>query len=241
MRVQDIMTTDVVSIAPDASIADALDLMTNSRVSGLPVVDAARHLVGIVSEADFLRRLELGTAGPSASWLTQFLLPGRAAEVFTRARAYRVDEVMRVNVVTIDEEATLAEAVALMERESVKRLPVIADGKLAGILTRADFVRALAKLARRKYPVNAISDDEIRHRVRAEMRAQPWGPVATVDVAVKDGVVSLRGILTDERVRTAMHALTEGVYGVAAIEDHMRRAAIRSRCMIWRRRMSRRF
>jgi CBS domain-containing protein len=211
MRVQDIMTTDVVSIAPDASIADALDLMTNSRVSGLPVVDAARHLVGIVSEADFLRRLELGTAGPSASWLTQFLLPGRAAEVFTRARAYRVDEVMRVNVVTIDEEATLAEAVALMERESVKRLPVIAD----------DFVRALAKLARRKYPVNAISDDEIRHRVRAEMRAQPWGPVATVDVAVKDGVVSLRGILTDERVRTAMHALTEGVYGVAAIEDHM--------------------
>jgi CBS domain-containing protein len=221
MRVREIMTTDIVSIAPTASIAEALDVMTKNRVSGLPVVDAAGNLVGIVSEADFLRRLELGTGRSRASWLTQFLLPGRAAHVYARAHARRVDEVMNSDVVTIDSEATLTEAVALMQRKRVKRLPVIAGGRLVGIVTRADFVRVLAKFIHPKGQEGAVSDDEIKHRIRAEMRAEPWAPVASVEVTVENGVVSLHGILTDERERTALHALAESVEGVVAVEDHV--------------------
>ncbi len=222
MRVRDIMTTEVVSIAPDASIAEALDVLTKRRLSGLPVVDAAGNLVGIVSEADFLHRLELGTGKSNAGWLTQFLLPGRAAEVYARAHARRVDEVMRASVVTIEAEATLSEAVALMQRERVKRLPVVGSGgALVGILTRADFVRTLAKFVRRKQRDDPISDDEIKQRLGAEMQAQPWAPVATVEVTVENGVVALRGILMDERERPALRALAEGVEGVIAVEDHM--------------------
>ena len=221
MRVRDVMTEKIVSIAPDASVAEALDVMTNSHLSGLPVIDAAGNLVEIVSEADFLRRFELGTGKSYSGWLTQLMLPGRAAEVYARAHAKTVEEVMSANVVTIEEDATLGEAVALMEGKRVKRLPVVAGNKLIGMVTRADFVRALARFVRRAPDGAAISDDEIRQRIRAEMRAQAWAPVATVDVTVENGVVKLHGVLTDERERKALRALAEGVSGVKSVEDHM--------------------
>ena len=222
MRVKDVMTKKVVSVSPQATVAEALDTMTRSNLSGLPIIDAAGALVGVVSEADFLRRAELGTEKkPSSHWLAAIFLPGRAAEIYTRAHARRVTEIMSTDVAAVDETAGLEEAVALMEKRRVKRLPVLSGGKVVGMITRADFVHALALFLRESYDTTLITDDELERRIREEMQAQVWAPTASVDIAVKDGVVTLHGVLTDERERNALHALIENIDGVRTVHDHM--------------------
>ncbi|HLH48617.1 MAG TPA: CBS domain-containing protein, partial [Roseiarcus sp.] len=201
MRVKDVMTKSVVSVSPKASVAEALDTMTRSHISGLPVIDDTGSLVGIVSEADFLRRCELGTEQPGSHWLASIFLPGRAANIYARAHARRVEEIMSTDIATIDKTGGLDEAVAIMERRRVKRLPVLSEGKLVGMLTRADFVRALALFLREPYDQALVSDGEIKQRIQEEMQAQLWAPTASVEIIVKDGVVSLHGVMTDERER----------------------------------------
>jgi CBS domain-containing protein len=221
MRVKDVMAKNVVSVSPQASVAEALETMTRSHLSGLPVIDDGGSLVGVVSEADFMRRSELGTEKPGSHWLGSIFLPGKAAEIYARGHARRVEEIMSTDLATVEETASLDEAVAIMEKRRVKRLPVINDGKVVGMLTRADFVHALALFLRESYDQALVSDAEIKRRIHAEMQAQLWAPTASVDVAVKDGVVSLHGVLTDERERKAIHALVENVEGVRTVHDHM--------------------
>jgi CBS domain-containing protein len=220
MRVRDVMIKTVIGVSPQATVAEALDIMSRERVSGLPVLEGG-SLVGIVSEADFLRRAELGTEKPAGHWLASIFLPGRAAEIYARAHARRVNEIMSVDVATIGENASLGDAVALMEKRRVKRLPVVAGGKVVGMITRADFIHALALFVRQPYDEELVSDAEIKRRIEAELRAQAWAPAASVDVVVKDGVVSLHGVLTDERERNALHALVENVEGVRGLHDHI--------------------
>jgi|SRR5579872_90073 CBS domain-containing protein len=221
MRVKDVMTRNVVSVSPQMSVAEALDTMTRSHLSGLPVIDQAGSLVGVISEADFMRRSELGTEKPGSHWLGQIFLPGRAAEIYARAHARRVDEIMSTDVETIEETAGLSEAVAVMEKRRIKRLPVLSAGKVVGMLTRADFVRALALFLREPYDQSLITDSEINRRIRAGMQDNLWAPTASVDISVKDGVVSIYGVITDERERNAIHALIENVEGVRTVHDHM--------------------
>jgi CBS domain-containing protein len=221
MRVKDVMAKNVVSVSPQTSVADALDTMTRSHLSGLPVIDESGALVGIVSEADFMRRSELGTEKPGLNWLGSIFLPGRAAEIYARAHARRVEEIMSTDVATVDDTASLDEAVAIMEKRRIKRLPVLNEGNVVGMLTRADFVHALALFLRESYDQALVSDADIEQRIRAEMQAQLWAPTASVEIAVKNGVVSLHGVLTDERERNAIHTLVENVAGVRTVHDHM--------------------
>lgn len=215
------MAKTVVSVSPKATIGEALDVMVRSHLSGLPVIDEAGRLVGMVSEGDFLRRPELGTEKPAGSWIVGLLLPGKAAETYARARGRRVDEIMSGDVATIEPTASLYEAAALMEKRHIKRLPVVDANKVVGMVTRADFVRALVELVRPAYEEQPISDSEIKRRIEAELRAQPWAPVASIEVSVQNGVATFRGVLTDERQRNAIHAVAESIDGVRTVHDHM--------------------
>jgi CBS domain-containing protein len=221
MRVKDIMTKGVISVAPDATIAEALDLMARSHVSGLPVIDSSQTLIGIVSEADFLRRPEIGTLKHDAPWYDSFFMPGRSAEVYAHTHGRRVDEVMNSDVATIGEDASLDEAIALMSRRRVKRLPVVDGGKVIGVVTRSDFVRALALFVRPSYDEELTTDAAIKRAIDEELRAQPWAPIASVEIEVKDGAVTLRGTLSDERQRNAVRAVAENANGVLAVHDQM--------------------
>ena len=221
MRVKDVMTRKVVSVLPRASVAEALDLMVRSHVSGLPVIDETASLVGMVSEGDFLRRSELGTEQPKLHWLKDLLLPGRAAKAYARTHGRHVDEIMSRDVATIEEDLRLEEAVALMERRHVKRLPVLTNDRVVGIITRADFVRELIEFVRESYDEPLTSDAEIKERIQAELHAQQWAPVASINILVKDGVVNLHGVLTDERERDAIRVIAENVGGVRQVHDHV--------------------
>jgi CBS domain-containing protein len=218
MKARDIMTPQVISVEADASVMQAVRLMLQNRISGLPVVGAKGELVGVVTEGDFLRRGELGTQRRRSRWLEFLVGPGRLADEYVRASGRKVNEVMTPDPVTITEDTPLDQAVELMERHRVKRLPVVRDGRLVGIVSRANIMRALVSLAR-EARAPATDDAAIRERILAECEKQSWAPMA--NVLVRDGVVELWGTLTDERERQAMIVAAENVPGVKVVHDHM--------------------
>jgi CBS domain-containing protein len=222
MNVTDIMTTPVITVTPDTTIAEAARLMLEHRISGLPVVNVTGKVLGIVTEGDLLRRAETGTERRRSRWLEFLTSPGRLAEDYAQAHARKVGEVMSPVVVSVAPAAPLAEAVELMESRNIKRVPVIEEGRLVGIVSRANLVRALLhNLSKPAGQAAGVSDDEIRERILAEIAEQPWGPRASVDVRVEDGVAALHGSITDDRERTALRVLAENVAGVREVRDNV--------------------
>jgi CBS domain-containing protein len=218
MKARDVMTWGVISVEADASVERAAQLMLQNRVSGLPVVDPSGALVGIVTEGDFLRRTEIGTRKRRPRWLEFLVGPGKLATEYVHAAGRKVSEIMTPDPRTITPETPVDEIVDVMERRRIKRLPVIEGSKLAGIVSRANLMHALASLAREARPA-AETDEAIRDRILAEIAKQPWAP--HIKVAVRDGVVDLSGVLTDERERQAFVVAAENVPGVKRVHDHM--------------------
>lgn len=190
MRAHQIMTRTVVTVAPETTIRDAADIMLRRHVSGLPVIDAAGKLVGIVSEGDFLRRSEIGTQRKRGRWLTFILGPGEEATSFVRECGRKVSEVMTRDPLTITEDTTLEEIVQTMERNNVKRLPVMRGEALAGIVSRANLLQAVASLAR-EIPDPTADDDHIRQRVIDTLQKNDWCPFG-LNVIVREGIVHQR-------------------------------------------------
>jgi CBS domain-containing protein len=219
MRAYQIMTHRVFTVTPETSIVEAADIMLRQHVSGLPVVDATGLLVGIVSEADFVRRSEIGTDRKRGRILQFILGPGRAATDFVHENGRKVAEVMTPDPYTVSEDASLEEIVALMEREDVKRLPVTQGGRVVGIVSRANLLQAVASLARH-VPDPTADDDHIRNRVIDVLGKNDWCPHG-LGVVVRDGIVQLSGIITDERSRQAAVVAAENVTGVNKVHDHL--------------------
>ncbi|UDL90734.1 CBS domain-containing protein [Mesorhizobium sp. PAMC28654] len=220
MQAASVMTSPVVGIEPSASIADAAGLMLSRKISGLPVIRDDGTLVGIVSEGDFLRRGELGTKRKRARWLEFLVSPGRVAEEYVHANGRRVDEVMSDNVVTTSPKASLEEVVELMIRHHVKRIPVVDGGKVVGILTRSDLLRALLRSLPARNSTT-VGDQQIRQNIVAELAGQPWAGTGMIHVSVDKGVAELSGAIFDERERQAVLVAAENVAGVEAVKDQL--------------------
>ncbi len=217
MRAHQIMTRSVVTVRPDATILEAANTMLQHHVSGLPVVDAAGKLVGIVSEGDFIRRGEIGTQKKRSRWLS--FLMGTDATQYVREHGRKVSEVMTHDPLTIAEDATLEEIVNAMEANGIKRMPVMRDGKLVGIVSRANLLHAVASLAR-EIPDPTADDDHIRGRIIQALEKHDWSPFG-LNVIVRDGIVHLSGVITDEESRQAAIVATENVAGVKKVHDHL--------------------
>ena len=220
MLAGDVMTRKVISVASDASAMQAGTLMLKHQISGLPVVDSSGILLGIISEGDFLRRAELGTQRCRPRWLAFLIGPGRLASEYVHACGRKVKEIMTPNPYTVTEATPVTEVVQLMERHRIKRVPVVCGRRLVGIVSRADLLRALARLARATETV-ATNDAEIRERVMAELRRQNWVPLDLINVIVRDRIVELQGTITEDSARQAMVVAAENVPGVRAVHDHL--------------------
>jgi CBS domain-containing protein len=220
MNAADLMTSLVVTSRPDATIEYAAQLMLQYRISGLPVTDSDGAVLGIITESDLLRRAETGTEKHHARWLSLLIGPGRLAQEYVHTHGRKVGEVMTERVFTLTPQTPLSEIVALMETKHVKRLPVVDQGRLVGIVSRADVMAALVGLLSEKL-VGTPSDAEIRDQIIAEIDRQPWGPRDSVDVIVTNGVVVLKGAITDERERAALRVAAENVPGVRAVHDRL--------------------
>ena len=220
MKVKDIMTSPVVSIEPEMTVMQAVRIMLQRHISGLPVIDKSGRLLGVVTEGDFLRRAETGTQRHRPRWLEFLVGPGRLAEEYTHAHSRKVGDIMTADPFTVDEETPLEHAVKLMEKHQIKRLPVVRGERVVGILSRANLLHALAGIAREIAP-SATDDTAIRDRLLKELAQQPWAPVALIDVTVRNGVVDLWGTITDERERQAIIVAAENVPGVTTVNDHL--------------------
>lgn len=218
MQVKDIMTQNVISVGADEPVVKAARVMLQNRISGLPVVDAKDELVGMVTEGDFLRRREIGTERRRPKWLEFVLGPGRLAQEYVHTSGRKVEEIMTPSPWTVGEEDSLEDVVEVMERRHVKRLPVLRDGRMVGIVSRANLMHALASLSR-DLPAPAGGDSAIRDAVIAALGKQHWAP--HVNVVVKNGIAELWGIVTDERERQALVVATENVAGVEKVHDHL--------------------
>ncbi len=219
MKAGEVMTRQVITVAPDASVLQAALVMLQNRISGLPVVDERGELVGIVTEGDFLRRPETDTERRRPAWSQFFMSSGRLAEEYVHTHGRKVGDVMSRKPQTVSEDATLEDVVGTMERAGVKRVPVLRGDKLVGIITRANLLHVLASVAR-IIPEVAKGDAAIRDRIIAELKTLPWGS-AGVSVLVRDGSVDLSGTILDDRQREALKVLAENVPGVKTVHDHM--------------------
>jgi CBS domain-containing protein len=220
MRAEDVMTREVIAVAPDATVMEAARVMLEHHISGLPVVDKQGKLVGVLSEGDFLRRRETKTERRRGRWLEFLMGPGRVAEEYTHSHGRKVSEVMTPEVHTVSETASLEDVVEIMEHKRIKRVPVMCGEQVVGIITRSNLMQAMVSLAR-EAPPTAADDAAIRNRLLEEIDKQQWAPAATVNVVVRDGVVELWGMIVDERQRDALKVAAENIPGVKAVKDHL--------------------
>jgi CBS domain-containing protein len=219
MRVRDVMTHGAIGLPESATLTEALETLLRARVSALLVFDADHALVGVLSEGDLLRRSEIGAEPKQPRWLEFLLSGGRLAEAYAHAHGRRVGEIMTPNVATIGEDADLSEAVDLMLKRRVKRLPVVRGDAVVGIVSRSDLLKGL--LASLPKQDAQHSDADIKAAIQGELDKFGWTPRASVRVEVANGVVTFDGAITDERLRPGLKVIAENTPGVTAVHDHM--------------------
>lgn len=218
MRAKDVMTTNVITVTPQTSVLDAAKLLVERRISGVPVLAADGSLVGILSEGDLLRRVEIGTDPSQRPRWLDFFTTAANADAYVKSHGLRVEDVMTREVIAVDEEDTLAHIASTMETRGVKRVPVLRDGKLVGIVSRANLLHALASRVPDPQPAS-LSDREIREQLMTELEGRPWA-FAGRNVVVTDGVVHLWGLFNSTEAVQAVRVAAERIPGVRGVEDH---------------------
>ncbi len=224
MRAHQIMTPQVITVGADTTIVEAANMMLRHHISGLPVVDAKGRLIGIISEGDFIRRAETATQHERGRWLSFLTRADRVAAEFTHEHGRKVGEIMTPDPLTVTEGSPLDQVVQIMETNNVKRLPVMRGGQMVGILTRSDLLAAVANLAHAVAGPSA-DDDHIRSEVLAVIRQAPWRP-SRLNITVRDGIVSLNGVIEKENARKAAIVAAENVAGVRKVQDHLSTAPV---------------
>lgn len=223
MRVREIMTSSVITVGPDAPVADIARQLVEHRISALPVVDGEGRLLGIVSERDLLRRHEIGTEGRHSRWVEFLMDDASLAREYQKSHGARASDVMTRHLACIGEEASLSDLAELMEARKVKRVPVVSGGRLVGIVSRADMVRALAKASTGEKPApGSIGDVAIRAELERRMSGESWIGGMFLQTSVQDGVVEFSGLLSVAEKRHALRALAEAVPGVRKVVDNTR-------------------
>ena len=217
MKVGDVRTRGVISLSPDDTMLKAARLMMQYGVSGFPVLNRGR-LVGIITQDDFLRRAELSTEWACAPSSEATI--GELAEHYVHTHSRKVGEVATREVATVAPDASLEEAVAIMDRAHVKRLPVVQDGVLVGIINRSNLVHAF--IVNSPGPAAAQApDSEIREVLFKVLEVELWAPRERLAVAVENGRVQFEGVICDERQRTALRVAAENTRGVREVSDHL--------------------
>ncbi|MBO1074314.1 CBS domain-containing protein [Roseomonas marmotae] len=215
MRVNDIMTKTLVTIPPEAPVSAIAAVFADRGISGAPVVDPDGKLLGMVTEGDLTRGLA-ATEDKPQSWLWGlFSSRTRQAEHYARTHGRRAQDIMTTSVATVSEDDTVEHVASILEKRHIRRVPVVRDGKLQGVVSRADLIRAL--LSSPEQIAADVPDTEIRRQVRAAMRDQPWADIHLTFVNVVDGVVTFHGFCRSEEVKRALRVLALKVPGVKEV------------------------
>lgn len=211
MLAKDLMTSKVVTVGPGNSIWHAAQKMLDHDVSGLPVVDDSGRLAGMLTQGDLLHRIELGTETASAA-------PEQRLGAYVKAHSWNVGDVMTATVISAEEETPIHAVATLMDRHRIRRMPVVCDGKLVGIISRKDLLRVIAAARRDTIPPG---NDAMRRAILARLAENTDLRGAQVTVTVSSGVVHLGGTVGSDAERQAVRVTAESVRGVEGVSDHM--------------------
>ena len=221
MKAADVMVRDVITVKPDDKVADAIELLSTYDISALPVVDDNGKIVGILSEADLIQREEIGTQTQHQRWLEAILPASKLAEEFAKSHGQRVDEVMTTHVVAASENTSLSEIARLLEKHRIKRIPIVENGVLVGIVSRSNLIQALASAQAHAQDEEPETDRQIRLDLLDRLAHQQWTDFGQRIVIVNQGVVHLWGLVGTAAEHKALLALAEEVPGVISVSDEM--------------------
>jgi CBS domain-containing protein len=221
MKAADVMVTNVITVAPEASVQDVARTLLNARISGMPVVGPKGELLGIVSEGDLMRRVEAGTGRRRPWWLAIFTGKEALAAEFIKEHSRKVVDVMTRDVVTATPDTPLGTIANLLERNAIKRVPIVQDGKVVGIVSRANLLQALASLSKQVEGASRADDATIREMVLTKLEAEPWTRPSLINVIVRNGTVELWGIVDSVSEKKAVCVAAEVTPGVRAVNDNL--------------------
>ena len=219
MKARDVMISPVITVKPSSSVREVAKTFLERRISAVPVVDDQGKLVGIVSEGDLMHRSEAGTERRRSWWLRGLTGDETLAAEYVKAHARKVADVMTRNVITASPDTPLHEIAALLEKNSIKRVPIVRDGALVGIVSRANLIQAVAST--RKELEVPLSDTTIRDQILNHLKNQSWAHTGLLNVTVNDGVVNLWGMANSDVERAAIRVAAETISGVRAVNDHL--------------------
>jgi CBS domain-containing protein len=221
MKASDIMVSEVITARPTSNVGDVAELLLAHRISAVPVVNDRGELVGIVSEGDLIRRSESDTGHERSWWLK--LLMGRellAAE-YLREHSRKAADVMTRDVITADPDMLVADIATLLERHRIKRVPIVHDRKVVGIVSRANLIQTLATCGRKALSARPVGDAELREKIVSRLKSEPWVRPTFVNVTVADGTVDLWGIVDSKVEKQALRVAVEVTPGVKAVNDNV--------------------
>jgi len=221
MKAADVMVRNVITVDPDACVQDVAHTLLTARISGVPVVGPNGELLGIVSEGDLLRRVEAGTGRRRPWWLDIFTGKEALAMEFIREHSRKVADVMTREVVTAAPDTSLWKIADLLEKNAIKRVPIVENGRVVGIVSRANLLQALASPSRRVEVATQANDSQIRDKVLAQLQAEAWTRPSLINVIVQDGTVELWGIVDSASEKKAVHVAAEVTPGVRAVNDNL--------------------
>jgi CBS-domain-containing membrane protein len=215
----DVMTRAVVTVRPETSIHEIARLLCDHHISGVPVVDDEEQLLGIVSEGDLIGHAQLAGEQRRSWWQTFLNGPTVLAQHYAKSHGRTASDVMTKDVVPVLETTSVADTARALEQHRIKRVPVLRNGRLVGIVTRSNLLQVLATTDVSK-PMN-VADRVIRERLNEELEEQPWAYLLSKNIVVEDGVVHLFGIVQSDEERHAIRLAAENQAGVKAVEDHL--------------------
>ncbi|MBI3966231.1 MAG: CBS domain-containing protein [Chloroflexi bacterium] len=220
MLVKDAMTVPAIAVRPETPVAEILRLLLERRISGVPVVDANGGVVGVVTEGDLMQRVK--TTSRVSFWQSLLHDPHELAEAYLKEHGHTAAELMTKPPICALPDLPLGDAVVLMHQHRVNRLPVVADSKLTGIITRADILRAMASGATiQAYEVASSSDLELKRSIDRAIAEQPWSSRHSIRIDVENGVVTITGLVSDQSIKLATERLIEDVPGVVSVKNEL--------------------
>jgi CBS-domain-containing membrane protein len=219
MLARDVMVAPVITVKPSTTVKEVAELFLEKRISAAPVLDSQQKLVGVVSEGDLLHRVEAGTERRRSWWLKGLIGDDTLAAEYVKSHGLKVSDVMTRSVVAAAPETPLHEIATLMEKNAIKRVPILENGKLVGIVSRANLIQAVATA--RKLLDIPLSDTTIRENIMSHLKKQPWAHTTMLNVTVNAGVVDLWGIAESAAERKAIKVAAESALGVCAVNDNL--------------------
>ena len=221
MKASDIMVSPVITVGPDATVQDVADILVRNRISAVPVLSQQGKILGIVSEGDLIRRVESGTQPHRSWWLELLTTKFTLRDEYVKSHSRKVTDVMTSDVLTVSPDTRLGDIASMLEKNGIKRVPVVTDGKLVGIVSRANLVQAIATIGKTIMTQDAASAATLREKVVDQLDSVPLAWPALINVIVNDGNIELWGIVESESEKRAARVAAEATPGVGAVIDHL--------------------